>query len=1004
MNMGLLHASPRHSIRLYLLGPFRLERGGHLPSLPTRKAEALLAYLVLHPGVHAREQVAALFWGDSSEEHSRRSLRTALSALRNRLGSNLLLADRETVQLNPAFAIWVDALEFQRQAARLLAADDTDSVAIDLDLYRGDLLTDFYEDWITAQRETYRTLCIDTLLRLTQRLRTRGEYAQAITMARKALEIEPANERAHQHLMFCFATLGDRAEAVRQYEKCVRRLEDELGVEPSQATTVLYQRIKQAHVRPQAMEAANTNLPIPLTSFIGRLHEMAAVKDLLKTARLLTLTGVGGSGKTRLSIQVAAELVERYADGVWFVDLATLREEELLPQIVGKVLGTRQSQAVPPIDSLVEYLRSKHLLLVLDNCEHLTTACAYIAEAILNQCPRVQLLVTSREVLGIQGEVAWLVPSLSLPATAEAPAVEDLLHWEGTQLFMERAKATRHDFTVMPTQAHTLTQICRRLDGIPLAIELAAARVKTLTVEQIAERLDDRFNLLTTGSRTALPRQQTLRAMIDWSYALLSPAEQIVMQRLSVFAGGGNLAAAEAVCAGDEIEPSQVLDLLTRLVDKSLLTTIYFDTEIQYRMLETIRQYGYEKLSESAEADRIRDHHLRHFAQVALAAETRWHTADQLTCLRRIEADSDNLRAALEWAMQHKSPEPARLSTGLQLAVALGPYWNLQAEYTEGRHWLEAAITQIDARLQVGESIEAASINPATAGRFLKAKALYELGVLLWFQSHYEAAYPVFKQSAALFQEIGQPTGQAYSSIYWGHCEWDAGNSARAHELWDSCLKHFHQVNDSWGIAWTLAYLGRAARESNHYPEARRYYEQSARSLRELGDRWALSIVLSHLGMVAYQEGDFASAQTLFEQRLAIGREFGFRQHVAYALYLLGLVAWNLGNLTQAEQWFKESLVLNHKMGNLNQVAGCLVGLAWAFSEKGQIQRASHLLGAAQAAEESFTGQGGSGDRFMYKPMLAALRAQLDATSNEATGTEGPIVVLERAIQEALAM
>lgn len=1003
MSMGSLHAPPQHSIRLYLLGSFRLERSGYLLSLPTRKAEALLAYLVLYPGVHAREKVAALFWGDSSDEHSRRSLRTALSVLRKRLGDDLLLADREAVQLNPAFAIWVDALEFQQQAARLLAANDADIAAIDLDLYRGDLLTDFYEDWIAPQREAYRTLWIDTLLRLIQRLRTRGEYAQAITMARRVLGVDPANERAHQHLMFCFATLGDRAAALRQYDECVLQLENELGVEPSQATTALYQRIKQTRVHPQMLEAANTNLPIPLTSFIGRLHEMVAVKQLLNTARLLTLTGVGGCGKTRLAIQVATELVEQYTDGVWWVDLAALHEGELVPQIVGKVLGTRQSQAVPPIDSLVGYLRSKHLLLALDNCEHLTTACAYVAEAILNQCPHIQLLVTSREVLGIQGEVAWLVPSLSLPAAAEAPAVEDLLHWEGTQLFVERAKATRHEFTVTPTQAHILVQICRRLDGIPLAVELAAARVKTLTVEQIADRLEDRFNLLTTGSRTALPRQQTLRAMIDWSYALLSPAEQIMLQRLSVFAGGGNLAAAEAVCAGDEIEVPQVLDLLTRLVDKSLLATTYFDTEIQYRMLETIRQYAYEKLSESGEVDYIRDHHLRYFAQLALAAETRWHTADQLTWLRRIEADSDNLRAALEWALQHESPEPARLSAGLQLAVALGPYWNLQAEYTEGQRWLEVVITQIDVQLQAGESTEAVPADPATAKRFLKAKALYELGVLFWFQSHYEVAYPVFKQSATLYQEIGELTGQAYSSIYWGHCEWDRGNSAKAYELWDRCMEHFRKVNDSWGLAWTLAYLGRAARESNHYIEARQYYEQSATLLRELGDRWALSIVLSHLGMVAYQQGDFASAQTLFEQRLAIGREFGFKQHVAYALYLLGLVAWNLGNVTQAEQWFRESLVLNHKMGNLNQIVGCLVGLAWVFSEKGQIQRASHLLSAAQAVEESFAGQSGSGDRFTYKPILAALRAELDATIIE-PAAKVPTMVLEEAIQEALAV
>jgi DNA-binding SARP family transcriptional activator len=466
------------SFRLYFLGSFRVERDGETIHLPTRKTESLLAYLVLHPEEHLREKIATLFWGESSDEHARRSLRMALTAVRQQLGTELLLTDRETVQLNPDSGLWVDALEFEILAREFLATDQS-ALHINNELYRGELLDGFDDEWIRNERARLRTLYLDVLLRLTQRFREQGEYSRAIETAHQVLATDVANERAHQQLMWCYLFLDEREAAFKQYAECRRALQEELDVEPSPDTEALYQRIKQATVGKPNLETANTNLPIPLTSFVGRTRELAIVKQLLASARLITLTGVGGCGKTRLAIQVATDSVEQFADGVWWLELAAVSDASLVPHLVRKVLGLIETLDVPVLDQLVNYLHSKQLLLVLDNCEHLVAACALLAERILSHCPDVQILATSREALNLSGEVAWLVPSLSLPAGKATPSLETLMQWEGIRLFVERAQGRGADFAITPSNMDALMQICYRLDGIPLAIELAAARIKT---------------------------------------------------------------------------------------------------------------------------------------------------------------------------------------------------------------------------------------------------------------------------------------------------------------------------------------------------------------------------------------------------------------------------------------------------------------------------------------------------------------------------------------------
>jgi predicted ATPase/class 3 adenylate cyclase len=437
----------------------------------------------------------------------------------------------------------------------------------------------------------------------------------------------------------------------------------------------------------QTLNSIPNNLPLQLTSFIGREKEIAEIKRLVKHNRLVTLTGSGGVGKTRHSLQVAAEILDAFPDGAWLVELASISSPELVPQTLTSVLGVHEDQARPLVTALQDHLQAKTILLLLDNCEHLLEACAQLADGLLHACPHLKILVSSREALGMAGEVSFHVPSLSLPDTQHLPSLERLTQYDSVRLFIERAVAVKSDFVVANHNAPAVAQICSRLDGIPLAIELAAARLRGLSAEQISERLDDRFRLLTGGSRTALPRQQTLRAMIEWSYDLLSEAERVLLRRLAVFVGDWSLEAAEVVCAepessaGSTLPPTQVglaplgqaiatpevMDLLLRLVDKSLIVPQEQGGQARYHMLETIRQFAHDKLLESGEVTWLRLRHLEFFLKFAEQAEARLHSAEPLVWLHQLGAEYENLQVALGWAHTAASTQPAlRMSSATE--------------------------------------------------------------------------------------------------------------------------------------------------------------------------------------------------------------------------------------------------------------------------------------------------------------------------------------------------
>ncbi|HLY67543.1 MAG TPA: BTAD domain-containing putative transcriptional regulator, partial [Chloroflexota bacterium] len=589
----------------------------------------------------------------------------------------------------------VDVLTFDAAVRRQDSSGLEQAVA----LYRGPLLEGCSEVWILPEREARKQAYHEALQRLAACALAVGDTQQAVGYLHKAVAVEPLWEEARRELMTALAKSGDVNAALQVYQELVHLLRDyDPRVVPGAETSALYHNLR-ADARRRASAPTTVSplvpasssppgyLPRQLTDLVGRGEEVRQVTAQLRLSRLVTLTGAGGVGKTRLAIAVAEAVGEEYADGAWFVELAALSDTSLVAQAVASILEVQEQPGRTLLQTLVNYLKPRALLLVLDNCEHLLQACAQLSEVLLRSCAGLRVLATSRQALGIGGETAYRVPSLRQPDPhalflAEKELVSVSAGYDAVRLFVERARSQRSDFALTRHNGLAAVDVCHRLDGIPLAIELAAAQVRALTVEQIASRLDDRFGLLKGGSRTALPRQQTLRAALDWSYDLLTEPERLLLRRLSVFAGGWTLEAAERICPGVGVEGWKLLDLLTSLVDKSL---VVFDEnsegEGRYGLLETIRQYGQERLAETEEEPILRGRHRDYFLALADEAEPHLVAADQGVWLARLDQEHDNLRTALDWCTD--DPEGAEI--GLRITGALRVFWEARGYCDEGR-------------------------------------------------------------------------------------------------------------------------------------------------------------------------------------------------------------------------------------------------------------------------------------------------------------------------------
>jgi predicted ATPase/class 3 adenylate cyclase/Tfp pilus assembly protein PilF len=750
---------------------------------------------------------------------------------------------------------------------------------------------------------------------------------------------------------------------------------------PEHVYQVVHPQLRQEFPALRSLEATPNNLPQQATSFIGRDQALEELQRLLVRTRLLTLTGSGGCGKTRLSLQLAADALEQFPDGAWFAELAPLSDPGLVPQTVATVLGLMEEAGKPISQTLTEHLKDKRLLLLLDNCEHLLDVCAKLADALLRQCPGVQLLASSREALGIGGEQSYRVPSLSLPDPKQAHTPLSVAPFEAVQLFTERALLARPDFQVTPQNAATLAAICYRLDGIPLAIELAAARVRLLSVEEINHKLDQRFRLLTGGSRTALPRQQTLRSLIDWSYNLLHDPEQLLLQRLSAFAGGWTLAAAEQVCAGEGVEDWAALDLLTSLADKSLLVVEQSDEHSRYRLLETVRQYARERLLESGGGEAVRVRHRDYFLMLAEEVEPKLLAAEQAEWLRRLDEEHENLRSALEWSLAE-----AESGAGLRLCGALYRFWWARGYLAEGRKWCARILAKEGAAQRTLEC----------------AKVLMTAGNLAWHQTDYPAARALGEESLAISRECGDREGTAQSLNNLGNAAVEQGDYPAARALYEESLAIRREMGDRRGVASVLGNLGNVAYERGDFTAARALSKEALAILRELGDRGRIADALNNLGNVAYDQGDLASARALNEESLAISRELCDRDGIASSLHSLGGVAYLQGDLASARALYKESLANRRELGDRLGIARALEGLAAVAAALGSSLRAARIWGAAQRLREEIGTPLSPTERSRYDQRGAAARAAVgDDAAFDRAWQEGHALTLKQAIELA---
>jgi predicted ATPase/class 3 adenylate cyclase len=688
----------------------------------------------------------------------------------------------------------------------------------------------------------------------------------------------------------------------------------------------------------RSMGAFPNNLPAELSSFIGRKVELAAVQDALSRARLVTLTGAGGAGKTRLALQVAADRIERHPNGVWLADLAGLSDPLLVAQAVVSALRVAEPAGRPALEVLTAHLVSRDLLVVLDNCEHLITSAAELVDAVLRASPKVRFVATSREPLNVSGEITWRVPSLSIPEEASGTGAAES---EAVALFVERARAADPTFTLTAESAPVVTTICRRLDGLPLAIELAAARVRALSVEEIAARLQDRFSLLTGGARTALPRQRTLEAAVGWSYDLLTRDERRLFARLSIFAGTFDLAAVEEVCSDDGIERDQVLDLLAKLVDKSLVSALHVSGRTRYRLLETLRDYARNKLSTARDAKAVRDAHTRWAVAFAEAAGRQVLGPDQPRWLADIEANLDDLRAALQRTIDADDRE-----TGMRIMVALEQWWPIGA-LREARHWLELLLA------------DGGAIAPAVLGH---ARSLY--GVVLMIQGEQKRGVEAEERALALLRDAGDLRGAAWATHQLGIGRWQSAQPEVMKALTLEALAAFEELNEPigilrclwWLVLWELEFGN--AKEANGY--GARLQEQASHTPAPLA-----------------------------------------RAHAAEAA---GLLARLQGNLDEAASRLREAVVLHAMVRNVGCLSHCLEHVAlWSLDRREPLQAAT-LLGAVDGIREDIVGNAAvpAFERMWHERATSAAREALGEDAFATAWGSGRAMSIEQSIAAGL--
>ncbi len=980
------------AVQVRLFGAFAVRVGGEVVpegAWRLRKAKSLVKLLALAPErrVH-RELATELLWPERAPEAAVNNFHQALYVARRALeaagaeASAVLPLRDDMLVLYPGGRVEVDVDVFEAAVARARETGELSDYRAALGLYGGELLPeDRYEGWAVGRREASSEAHLGLLLEVSARFAEDGDAPAAIEVLEQAVVIDPLHEEVHRALMRLFAAGGRRQQALEQYHQLRESLSRDLEAKPDPQTGRLYRAMLRGEVDPvpperrprlqraragdgRVVEPARHNLPVALTSFIGREREVQEVSRLLDRNRLLTLTGAGGSGKTRLALEAATARLDVCPDGVWLVELAGLGDPVLVAAETASALGLTLPSQCPALEGLGAQLGQSRRLLILDNCEHLVAACAVLAEHLLGACSGLRILATSRESLRVRGEVTWRVPSLALPTRERSVTLRELAACESVRLFCERAGDVASGFVLGDENAGAVAEICLRLDGMPLALELAAARVGALSPGQIAERLGDCLAVLTAGSRSALDRQRTLRATLSWSHGLLTSSERALFCRLSVFAGTFALEAAEQVAAGEDVDGREVADVLGRLVDKSLVVAEEGGDGYRYHLLEPMRQYARELLVDAGEATMLGARHYAFYLELARAADPEGAAAGPILAAGRLEADHDNLRAALGWALGHE-PELA-----LRLAVHMGPMWMAGSHFQEGSGWLQAALAAAPAPTELrAEALRTASglelrlgrrggvselgservaIFRALGDRRAVAHALDEVGVYEYMAGRYDQAEGLFAEGRGLAEELDDRKVAAAVLHSVGVLAQCRGDFAGAREALLDSLARLREVPAGDGEAFFRVHtVGLFVAGEGPGGAPRMYFEETALFFRRVDARRAIGYVLAGLGDVARAQELSEPARERLTESLAHFREARDAMGTAFALNRLGNLAGAMGEHELGREWLEEGLALRRELGDRRGVGMTLSNLGVLAARAGDLERGRALLGEA---------------------------------------------------------
>ncbi|HEY3062030.1 MAG TPA: tetratricopeptide repeat protein [Chloroflexota bacterium] len=704
------------------------------------------------------------------------------------------------------------------------------------------------------------------------------------------------------------------------------------------------------------MSDAPSKWPVRLTTFIGREQERADIVQLLANKRLVTLTGTGGVGKTRLALEIGSDLQRADSDGAWFIELASVVDPNAVPQRVAEAVGIAETAGEPLLQTLIGSIQRSRGLLILDNCEHLVDACAAIADQLLRACSEMRIIATSRQPLGVEGETVWSVSPLPLPG-AGLTGNDEIGASAAIRLFCDRASSARPTFALSDMNAGPVARICRRLDGIPLAIELAAARMSVLSPDELLHRLDDRFSMLRGVNRAASSRQQTLRATLDWSYELLQPLERVLLRRVAVFQGGWDLEAAESVCAAAELHTSQVFDALSSLVDKSVVVADVQGTPARYQLLETVRQYAWEALSEAGEADSLQTHHAAFYTALAEEAAPHLLTPGQTVWMQRLDREHDNLRAALRHTI-----DVGNIRLSLRISGALGWFWILRGNRTEALDWLERVLAS------------AAALDGPDASR---ARSLGWAAKLAGAQGEGDHAVELFERALSEFRALDDRREVAWVLSDFGELERERGHYKRTEALLDESLAIRRTLGDEHGIAMTLTRMALVARDYGDDSSAEALIQESLGLFRRLGDVHRIAHALDNLGVVARRQGQLERARSLHAEALGMLRQLGDKEGIGSALQRLALVAWSDGDTEQALTLCREALATYQEVHYPSGVADCLESLGEITASHGRFDLAARLLGAAEAVRDMIRVPRPPADAADHDHALTVVRANL---------------------------